>query len=349
VRQLRLDSRAPLTAALTIASTILALAVGEGVTRVLGLAPGVARIVVDQPDSPLQLSEDVLQVYELKPGFGNPAHPEYRTNAQGLRGPDRAIPKPSGVFRVVLLGDSVVEGIGVHREADTIASQLEGMLAEEGVEVLNAGVRGYNTQAAVTLLRRRVLPYDPDLVILVFVRNDHQSLNRHVGASWEYPRPRWSAILFAHSHLFRASAFHLNWFHFREDLDPDYLQERMGEAQARDNVAAGLEELARLSDGHSFRALVVVWPNFGSTIKDPPGLLEPHSDRLRVETLAARHGIPVVRLSTAFADDDTRRGPGHPSSRELYTVDGMHPNPEGARVAATILEELVRERRLLDR
>ena len=349
MRQLRLDSRAPLTAALTIASTILALAFGEGVTRLLGLAPGVARIVVDQPDSPLQLSEDSLQVYELKPGFSSLAHPEFRTNAHGLRGPERAIPKPSGVFRVVLLGDSVVEGIGVKREADTVASQLEGMLAKDGVEVLNAGVRGYNTQAAVTLLGRRVLPYDPDLVILVFVKNDHQSLNRHVGASWEYPRPRWSETLFAYSHLFRASAFHLNWFHFREDLDPDYLQERMGEAQARDNVAAGLEELARLSHEHSFRALVVVWPNFGSTVKDPPGLLEPHSDRLRVEALAARHGIPVVRLSTAFAHDYTRRGPGHPPPRELYTTDGMHPNPEGARVAATILEELIRERRLLDR
>ncbi|MCG6925705.1 MAG: GDSL-type esterase/lipase family protein [Acidobacteria bacterium] len=349
MRPRRFGSPVPLTAALVTASTILALAFGEGVTRLLGLAPGVSRIVVDQPDSPLQLSEDPLQVYELKPGFSSAAHPEFRTNAQGLRGPDRAIPKPSGVFRVVLLGDSVVEGIGVDREADTVASQLEGMLAEDGVEVLNAGVRGYNTQAAVTLLRRRVLPYDPDLVILVFVRNDHQSLNRNVGASWEYPRPRWSEILFAYSHLFRASAFYLNWFHFREDLDPDYLQERMGRSQARDNVAAGLEELARLSDGNSFRALVVVWPNFGSTVKDPPGLFEPHSDRLRVETLAARYVIPVVRLSTAFMHDYARRGPGHLSPRELYTTDGMHPNPEGAKVAATILEELIRKQRLVER
>jgi lysophospholipase L1-like esterase len=349
VRLLRLKSPALLTAVLAIVSTILALALGEGLARLLGLAPGVAQIVVDDVDSPLQISEDPLQVYELKPGFSSPARPEYRTNAQGLRGPERAIPKPPGVFRIALVGDSVVEGIGVEREADTIASQLEGMLAKNHVEVLNAGLRGYNTQAEVTFVRRRVLPYEPDLVILVFVRNDHYRLNRHTGESWEYPRPRWAEVLFAHSHLFRAAAFYLNWFHFRDDLDPGYLDEHIGEAQADDNVASGLEELARLSDTHSFQAMVVVWPNFGSTIKDPPGLMEPHSSRLRVETLAARYGIPVVRLAPAFARDYARRGPGQASPRRLYAPDGMHPDREGARVAAAILKQLIEERQLLNR
>ena len=342
-------SQALLTAALAIVSTILALGLGEGVTRISHLAPAVARIVVDDPDGPLQVSDNPLQAYELKSSFRSPTHPGFRTNSHGLRGPERQIPKPSGVLRIALVGDSIIEGIGLEREEDTIASQLERMLEGRGIEVINAGVRGYNTQAEVELFRRRVLPYEPDLVIVVFVRNDHQSLNRHVGASWEYPRPRWAELLFAHSHLFRFAAFSLNWFHFREDLDPDYLEERMGQAQAEDNVAAGLDELARLSGAHRFRTIVVVWPNFANTVKDPPGLKEHRSDRMRVETLAARHDIPVVRLSAAFALDYARRESGPPSPRKLYTLDGMHPTPEGSRVAATILEQLIEERRLLDR
>jgi hypothetical protein len=237
----------------------------------------------------------------------------------------------------------------IRREEETIASRLEQVLDGGRVEVIGAGVRGNNTQAEVELFRRRVLPYQPDLAIVVFVRNDHQDLNRNLGASVEYPRPRWAEGLFVQSHLFRALAFHLNWFHLREDLDPDYLDQRLGRAQAADNVSAGLEELARLSDAHGFRTLVVVWPNLGKTIKDPGGLVEPGSDRLRVETLAARHGVPVVRLSPAFERDYAARGSGQPTPRKLYTFDGMHPNPEGTKAAAAILGQLIEDRGFLAR
>jgi lysophospholipase L1-like esterase len=333
------------TAALAIVSTILALGLGEELTRVLGLAPVVGRIELDDAASPLQVSENPLQAYELKANF---TLPNYRTNSHGLRGPERTIPKPAGVFRVALVGDSVVEGIGLGQE-DTIASQLDRLLAGRSIEVINAGVRGYNTQAEVELLRLRVVPYEPDVTIVVFTRNDHQSLNRYVGDSWSYRRPRWSELLFSHSHLFRFAAFNLNWFRFRQDLDPDYLEERIGKAQASDNVAAGMDEIARLSRAHRFRTIVVVWPNFAKTINDPPGLLERNSDRLKVETLAARHDIPVVRLSQAFTRDYVQRGGDQPRPRTLYTFDGMHPTPEGARVAAAILGQLVEERGLLSR
>jgi lysophospholipase L1-like esterase len=335
------------TAALAVVSSIVALGLVEGVTRILGLAPAVGRIVVDDADSPLQPSENALQGYELKSGFRSVAHPGFRTNSHGLRGPERAIPKPAGVFRIALVGDSVVEGVGLEREEDTLPAQLESQLADKRIEVVSGATRGYNTQAEIELLRRRVLPYEPDLVIVLFVRNDHQRLSRHAGASWSYRRPPSAERLFHASHLFRLAALRLNLFHLREEVDPDYLQQRIGQAQAEDNVAAGLAELARLSGASGFGALVAVWPNFADSINDPPGLMEPQSDRMRVETLAARHQIPVFRLRQAFARDYADRGPGQPSPRELYTLDGMHPTAEGARVAASLLRRLIDERRLL--
>ncbi len=342
-------SQAVRTAALVVVSSLIALGLGEGVVRLLGLAPEVARILVNGGEGRLKASESPLQGYELKPGFQSRVHPGYRVNSHGLRGADRAVPKPPGVFRIALVGDSVVEGFKIRQDADTISGQLETLLVGEGVEVINAGVRGYNTQAEVELLRRQVLQYEPDLAIVVFVRNDHHDLNRHTGASWDYSRPGWAEGLFIHSHLFRLAAFRLNWFHFREELDPDYLDERLGQAQTGDNVSAGLDELARFSRAHGIPAIVVVWPNFGRTIKDPPGLVERDSDRMRVETLAEPHGIPVIRLREAFARDYADRTLGPPTPRKLYTFDGMHPNPEGTRVAATILAQLIRERGLLPR
>lgn len=337
-----------LTAVLVVISTTIALGLGEGVVRLLEVPPAVARIVLGDPESPLQVSENPLQGYELKAGFSDPARPGYHTNSHGLRGSERVTPKPRGVFRIGLIGDSVVEGLGL-RDTHTIAAHLEDLLKGKGVEVINAGVRGYNTQAEVELLRSRVLPYEPDLVIVVFVRNDHHNLSRHTGVAWDYVRPRWAETLFIHSHLFRSVAFHLNWFRFREDLDPGYLDEKLGRAQGRDNVSAAFDKLARLSADHGFRTVVVVWPNFGRTIKDPRGLMEPGSDRMRVERLAARHEIPVFRLREPFARDYARRGDPGPTPRKLYTVDGMHPNREGARVAAAILQRLIEERGLLDR
>jgi lysophospholipase L1-like esterase len=337
------------TVLLAAVSTVVALGLAEGVTRVFSLAPALGRIVLDDPTSPLQVSGSPVQGYELKPSFTSPADPSLRINSSGLRGPERAIPKPRGVRRIALAGDSVVEGVGLKREQDTMPSQLEELLRPDGpIEVINAGIVGYNTQAEIELLRRRVVPYQIDLAIVVFVRNDHHSLTRDAGDTWVHPRPRAAEVLFAHSDLFRLAALRLNLFHFREDLDPDYLDARIGRAQARDNVALGLEELARLSTEHGFRAIVVVWPNFGDTINDPPGLFEPGSDRMRVETLGARHGIPVIRLGRAFTADYAGRGSAKPSPRDLYTFEGMHPRPEGNRVAAAILGRLIHERRLLD-
>jgi len=335
------------TAALAIVSSLVALGLAEGLTRILGLAPAVGRIEVDSADSPLQPSLSPVQGYELKAGFRSVAHPDFRTNSHGLRGPERAIPKPPGVFRIALVGDSVVEGVGLEREADTIPVRLERLLAGRRIEVLNAATRGYNTQAEVELFRRRVLPYQPDLALVVFVRNDHQTLHRYAGATWNYRRPRWSEQLFHASHLFRFAALRLNLFHLREEVDPDYLEERIGQGQAVDNVAAGLAELELLSRAHGFRTIVAVWPNFSDSIRDPPGLMEPHSDRMRVETLAAQHQIPVVRLREGFARDYAERGPGQPSPGQLYTFDGMHPTAEGTRVAAALLLQLLEEHRLL--
>ncbi len=154
-----------LTLALAASSGIVALGTGEGAIRLAGLAPTVVRIGLDDPHKPFQVSDNPILAYELKPDFGD----RFRTNSRGLQGPDIVIPKPPGLFRIALVGDSVVEGYGPERQEDTIGSQLQQTL-RANFEVVSAGVRGYNTRAEVELFRMRVLPYDPDLVVLVFVK-----------------------------------------------------------------------------------------------------------------------------------------------------------------------------------
>src|SRR5262245_62735498 len=72
-------------------------------------------------------SHGQLVAYSPTLGWEKPAgqeavylHPEYEivlhVNSRGLRGPERDYAKPSGVSRVLLLGDSFVEGTTVGEE-----------------------------------------------------------------------------------------------------------------------------------------------------------------------------------------------------------------------------------------
>jgi hypothetical protein len=92
----------------------------------------------------------------------------------GLRFRDRPPePKPAGVTRIVIVGDSFTEGQGV-KEADTYARVLESRLNGLGparFEVRNAGRRGADFPALYDAFTAS-LQYEPDLVIYGMVLND---------------------------------------------------------------------------------------------------------------------------------------------------------------------------------
>jgi hypothetical protein len=106
-----------------------------------------------------------------------------QTNALGLRERYFELPKPEGVLRVVLLGDSFVQGMGVEAQ-ERIGPLLERYLVEHAtnwgrrLECLHIGVGGWNTIAECAYLRRILSELAPDLVIHVLVLND---LDDHMG------------------------------------------------------------------------------------------------------------------------------------------------------------------------
>ena len=88
-------------------------------------------------------------------------------NARGLRGKERAYRAAPGVYRILLLGDSFLEGYQ-HADNDLFASQLEDALAHKSVEVINLSVGGYGTTQQYLYLRDEGLKYQPDLIVLAF-------------------------------------------------------------------------------------------------------------------------------------------------------------------------------------
>ena len=79
---------------------------------------------------------------------------ETRFNALGFRGPEFAVPKPEGTFRILALGDSFTEGLQVEEE-DLFTTRIERALrgTTPRVEVLNLGVSGMGTDDELELLR----------------------------------------------------------------------------------------------------------------------------------------------------------------------------------------------------
>lgn len=129
--------------------------------------------------SDFQTPDDVLH-HKFIPG----AHAHYRSmefmtaydiNSLGLRDRELSLDKPSGVRRVLVVGDSFTEGIGVEA-SETFSSLLQKKLDADGFgkrwQVINAGVASYSPLLEYLYLEHDGLKLDPDLVLLVFDLSD---------------------------------------------------------------------------------------------------------------------------------------------------------------------------------
>jgi hypothetical protein len=106
--------------------------------------------------------------------------PEYTSfvsfNSLGLREREMEAAKPAGTFRVLVAGDSFVEGAQVPLE-DTVSSQLGGQLRSRlpgrALDTVNAGNAGFGTAQELLFLQHDGVQYQPDIVVLVyFIDND---------------------------------------------------------------------------------------------------------------------------------------------------------------------------------
>ncbi len=113
-------------------------------------------------------------ICELKPHLDTCYHGvRVRTNGEGLRAPTSyRRPKPAGVHRILLLGDSQTFGQGVAYE-HTFGRLLEREIARTGseIEVINTGVDGYNTAQEAAHLLAYGMAYEPNCIVILSTGN----------------------------------------------------------------------------------------------------------------------------------------------------------------------------------
>jgi lysophospholipase L1-like esterase len=165
---------------LLLVSVLVTLGLAEGVLRIAGVSyPNFYR-----PDPDLG--------WALTPGasgwWKKEGNAFVRINADGERDVPHPLEKPPGTLRIAVLGDSCTEALQVPVEQTfwaLLPAELRSCptLGGRPVEVLNFGVSGYGTAQELLMLRRRVLRYQPDLVLLAFytgndVRNNYRPLEQ---------------------------------------------------------------------------------------------------------------------------------------------------------------------------
>ena len=114
-------------------------------------------------------------------------------NLYGFRGPDFTIDPPSGRRRILLIGDSVTEGMGAP-DSGTIVRQCERLLACEGdpAEVINLGVISATLAHVTILARDATFLLHPTDVVLILYANDLPAPAYEPGFDLPGPSfPRW--------------------------------------------------------------------------------------------------------------------------------------------------------------
>src|SRR5262249_41925267 len=133
---LHLSRRAPMLKklGLSLAALLLSLLAAELLVRLASAAPQIYVI----PNGRFQLSRHPKIGYEPAPlaySGQELSFYDYRgaSNRLGYRDSDHTPLKPPGVFRIVVLGDSIAAGLEVDRYENVFPSILEKLLRERGL------------------------------------------------------------------------------------------------------------------------------------------------------------------------------------------------------------------------
>jgi len=108
-------------------------------------------------------------VYRIK----NEIKAAYKINANGWNSAydQYSIDKSADKFRIAIIGDSYVEATEVNFD-ESLAERLENKLGKNHFEVYRFGISGAPMSQYLHMLRKEVIKYNPDLVVVVLVHND---------------------------------------------------------------------------------------------------------------------------------------------------------------------------------
>lgn len=302
--------------------------------------------------------------------YPNPNYRRGKTshNSLGYRNDEFPLEKPAGVFRIVALGGSSTYDVSIEDNRKIFTAQLEKVLKEEygyeNVQVINAGVPGYNSWEMLVNLEFRVMDLEPDLVIIYEGTNDVHARMVEPSAyrgddlgrrqAWQVPE----VALWEHSALLRIVSRALNitrqvsiddfvsaptyvsWpFEDRleeEHLDPAEILKENPPIYFRRN----LENMVAVANAHDVKILLSTWAyspylnDYASQDYYQAGFKENNGV---VKDVAAEQSTPMFDFAAVMPQE------------AIYWADGRHVNEAGAVVKARLYAAYIDDHGLIDR
>jgi len=264
-----------------------------------------------------------------KPGviFVRKPHAGPEVNSLGFRDHEYETQKPAGLFRIIVLGDSITNGYRLDFE-DMYTKRLESLLNAhvQRYEVISFGMNQYSTVQEVALFKELGLSMRPDLVIIAYVLNDPTP-----GGSINNFFMRDKATSLALEWIIRKSKAVLRVEDRYNQLKGcryfDYYSRMHCDADKWAAVSASLRELRELSRRYDFHVLLVIFPLLEN---DALASFEEYRwgyIREQVIEEATRNGFSSLDLLPSF-------GKWQPSVLKVAPNDMLHPNKLGNQVVA---------------
>jgi hypothetical protein len=252
-------------------------------------------------------------------------------NSKSYRDLERTVAKPSGVRRVVSLGDSFAWGASVEFE-DAYPQRLERGLRRrrhEAWQVVNLALPGMSTVDEDAQLETEGMDYGPDVVLLGYVLNDSEdatAAETRRAVDWAEPKEKPRGVL-DRSALFRLVSTRLWATAENRRRISGYKSMYADDAPGWIAARGALRRMGGLCRQKGVPFVVAIFPLFGNRLDDRYPFPEIHD---RVAQASAEAGAKVVDLLPAY------RG----LRWELLVVDGVddeHPNEIAHRIAANVI------------
>ena len=255
-------------------------------------------------------------------------HARYvQTNSLGYRDIEWTPELLEGRTKIMVLGDSFVEGAGINDPANRFSNLLGQMLGDE-YAVMNVGIGGVGTKDEIR--NAFEYPYPPDIIILCFYLNDIDQTAQDMG----FKRPSLAvetpflvdqsyALNFFYWRLYRlvpqAGETYWNWLVSLYN-DPDIWEVYRGE----------LLQVAQIAKDRRNPLIVVVFPEMLAVEESRPITSQ-------VANLYREQELPVLDVTDLVAGMD-------PAGLVVNSVDS-HPNEFVHRLVAEGLYPLVLDSR----
>jgi len=348
----------------------VAAVLGAGIA--LGCAEGWLRLFAPQPLglsslTPLGLTLHIpgARIRYRRSEFDN----VIQIKSLGLRDREIETATTTGVFRILVLGDSYAEGKQVSLEEifpKQLESVLRGRFPARRWEVVNGGVSGYGTEDEIKFFEVYGRSFDPDLVLLAFcVGNDLDDNRRARFFRWdgskleERPLEPLSTLDLADARAREFAASHSHLYQFLRDRytryaaspAPEPVEEPAGVTPSPTDsgsddwrrTEALLDRLRELVTRSGARLLLVAVPQRAQVFDDewaavsarPGGAVARDQLQQRLAAYAGTRGLPFLDLLPALRVAAR-------TERTHFRIDG-HFNARGHAVAGReIFESLVK-------